>query len=305
MNRSSKASSLRDLLERPRPGLLCGVYDGLSARLAERAGFDALWASGFCISASKRIPDVGLITMTEHVLASTEIDRASSLPVVADVDDGFGDAVNVTRTVRAYEAAGIAAICLEDNRHPKRSSLYTGVERSLVSASEFAAKIRAAKSAQTDPGFVVIARTESLVAGLDLDEALRRAGLYADEGADLILVHATDRTPARILEFGSRWKRDVPLVAVPTTYPGVPADDLFRAGYRLVIFANQGMRAAVSAMSKVFRRLVETRSGAAVEADIASLGEIFTLVDLDEVKRIEAEFAASADARREESRGED
>jgi len=285
-----RTTALRRLLERPRATLLCGVYDGLSAGLAERAGFDALWASGFCISAARRLPDVGLLTMTEHLAATREIHDATGLPVVADVDDGFGDAVNVTRMVRAYESAGVAAVCLEDNAHPKRNSLFAELGRRLVSAEAFAAKIRAACAARTDPDFAVIARTEAMVANLGIDEALRRATAYAEAGADMVLVHSKDRDPANILEFPKRWTGGKPLVAVPSRYPQVSADELHQAGYAMVIFANHGMRAAVAAMDRVFRTLVETRTLESVEGDIASLEDIFPLVGFDEFQRIEARF---------------
>lgn len=285
-----RTTALRALLQRPRATLLCGVHDGLSAGIAERAGFDALWASGFCISASKRLPDVGLITMTEHLAATREIHNATALPVVADVDDGYGDAVAVTRMVREYEAAGIAGVCMEDNAHPKRNSLYAELSRRLVDADAFAAKIRAAKETQRDADFTVIARTEALVADLGLDEAMRRATAYADAGADMILVHSKDRDPVNLFEFSTRWKGRCPLVAVPTKYPQVSADELHRAGYVMVIFANHGMRAAVAAMDRVFRTLVETRTLESVEGEIASLKDIFPLVGFDEFQRIEARY---------------
>lgn len=286
-----KSGKLRASLERPRAVLIGGVYDGLSSALAERAGFDGVWASGFCISTSKKLPDVGLVTMSEHLAATIEINRATSLPVVADVDDGFGDAINVTRMVREYEAAGIAAVCLEDNHHPKRNSLYGGLARKLVSAEEFVIKIRAAREARIDPAFVLIARTEALVAGMGLEEALRRGKAYAEAGADMVLVHSKEPDPALILQFGAQWGRSVPLACVPTTYAGATVPDLYAHGYRLVIFANQGMRAAVRAMDRVFRRMVEAQSPSAVDGEISPLKEIFDIVDMDGVRRLEDRLA--------------
>jgi phosphoenolpyruvate phosphomutase len=288
----NKTKALRRLLERPRATLVGGVHDGLSAGLAEQAGFDALWASGFCISASKRLADVGIVTMTEHLAATREINRASDLPVVADVDDGFGDAVNVTRMVREYEAAGVAAICMEDSRHPKRCSLFGELRRQLATSDEFASKIRAAKAAQRDPDFVVIARVEALIADLGVDEALRRARVYAAAGADMVVVHSKDPDPTKIREFGTRWDGGLPLVAIPTKYPQMSASDLYEAGYRMVIFANQGLRAAISAMDRVFRRMVETGVLTSVEGEVAPLSQIFDLVGFDEVGQIEARFPA-------------
>ncbi len=295
----NKRAHLRQRLRGAQPLILAGVYDGLSARIAERAGFEGLWASGFCISASKCLPDVGLLSLHEHLAATTSIHAASDLPVIADVDDGFGDAINVVRVVREYEAAGITGICLEDNQHPKRNSLYPGLDRKLVDSDTFARKIEAATATRRDPDFLVIARTEALVAGLGQDEALRRATAYAEAGADLILVHSKASTPAPILEFGRRWRLAVPLAAVPSTYPDVTAEELGAAGYRLIIFANQGMRAAVAAMDRSFRRMATTRSLATTEPTVSPLSEIFALVDYEEINRLSARYIGPAPRERE------
>ncbi|MCY1064726.1 AMP-binding protein [Nannocystis sp. RBIL2] len=286
----SARAELRRLLAGPRPLVIAGVSDGLSARIAERAGFFGLWASGFAISASKCLPDVGLITMHEHLTATAAIVAAARVPVVADIDDGFGDAINVVRAVREYEAAGVAAVCLEDNQHPKRNSLYAGLDRKLVDCEVFARKIEAARDSRRDRDFVIIARTEALVAGLGQAEAYRRARAYAEAGADVVLVHSKATTPAPILEFGRRWDSPVPLAAVPSTYPGVTEDELFAAGYRLIVFANQGLRAAVGAMERTFRALATTRSLTAVEAEVSPLSDIFALVDYEEINRLNARY---------------
>jgi len=286
----SRAARLRELLTADRPLILAGAHDGLSARIAERAGFAGLWAGGFGICASKCLPDVGVISMHEHLTASAAIHGATSLPVLADVDDGFGDAVNVVRTVREYEAAGIAGVCLEDNQHPKRNSLYAGFERSLVDAELFARKIAAAVATRRDPAFVIVARTEALVAGLGLAEARRRAHAYARAGADVVLVHSRASSADEILEFGRAWDMDVPLAAVPSTYPGVTVDDLFAANYRLIVFANQGLRAAARAMDRAYRSMAETRSLTAVEDSVSPLREIFAIVDYEAVTRISARY---------------
>lgn len=291
----TRAAELRRLLTGARPLIVAGAHDGLSARIAERAGFNGLWAGGFGICASKCLPDVGVISMSEHLLASAAMHEATTVPVIADVDDGFGDAVNVVRTVRAYEAAGIAAVCIEDNQHPKRNSLYAGFDRQLVDADLFARKIAAAVASRRDPAFVVIARTEALVAGLGMDEARRRAHAYARAGADMVLVHSRASTADEVLEFGRRWEIDVPLAAVPSTYPAVTAEELFAAGYRLIVFANQGLRAAARAMDRAYRVMVDAGTLAAVEDTVSPLREIFALVDYEEVTRISARYIDPTD----------
>jgi phosphoenolpyruvate phosphomutase len=289
-----KTTQLRRLLALDRAALAAGAHNGLSARLAERAGFDAVWASGFEISASHAVPDANILTMSEALDAARDIAAgAARTPVLADADNGFGNAVNVRRAVRDYDAAGIAGICIEDNAYPKRCSFYTGVGRDLVPVEEHAGKIRAAVEARQDPHFTIVARTEALIAGLGMDEALARARAYAAAGADAILVHSKSKDGAEILEFGRRWPRDAaPLVAVPTTYSHVHATDLHDAGYRLVIFANHGLRAAVRATAETLAKLRRCGQAAAVEPDIAPLDTIYDLVNVQELRREEAAYIA-------------
>src|SRR5438477_6750830 len=186
----NKAQSFRKLLNRPETVVLAGAHNALSAKLVEQAGFEAIWASGFEISAAWGVPDASTLTMTENLDVVKQISDAVSIPVIADGDTGYGNAINVMRTVEAYEQAGIAGISLEDNIFPKRCSFYTGVQRELVSIEEHAGKIRAAKAAQKNPDFTVIARSEALIAGLGMEAAILRAGAYAQAGAGAILVHS-------------------------------------------------------------------------------------------------------------------
>ena len=189
-----QAKRLRELLSRDGPIVVAGAHSGLSARLVELAGFDAIWASGFEISAAYAVPDANVLTQTETLAAAREMADATKIPVIADCDNGFGNAINVIRTVRDYEAAGIAAICIEDNVFPKRCSFYEGVRRELAGIEEHARKVRAAKDARRTEEFAVIARTEALIAGWGMDEALARAHAYADAGADMVLVHSKQKT---------------------------------------------------------------------------------------------------------------
>src|SRR5512147_780732 len=192
---------LRRLLERPGVALAAGAHDALSAKLAEEAGFDAVWASGFGISAVQALPDANILTLTETLEAVRRICDAVTVPVVADCDNGWGNAINVMRTAAEFERAGAAGICIEDNDFPKRCSFYAGVRRDLVPAEEHARKIEAATAARRDRGFAVIARTEALIAGLGIEEALRRARAYADAGADAVLVHSKSSDFAELSAF--------------------------------------------------------------------------------------------------------
>jgi phosphoenolpyruvate phosphomutase len=286
-----KAGQLRERLRRNGAVVAVGAHDALSARLIERAGFDAVWASGFAISAAQfALPDANVLTMTENLEIIRQMNRATNLPVVADIDNGYGNAVNVMRTITEYEAAGVAAISIEDNIFPKRCSFYSGVQRELVSIEEHCGKIRAAKRAQRSPDFMIIARTEALIAGWGMEEALQRAQAYADAGADAILIHSKAPTAAEVTEFARRWSRDTPLVVVPTTYASTPLQALEAAGFKVVIFANHPVRAAITAMKDTLAMLRREGTASLLDPHIASLEEVYELVGVSELQAAEQEF---------------
>ncbi|MFQ5777675.1 MAG: isocitrate lyase/phosphoenolpyruvate mutase family protein [Terriglobia bacterium] len=285
-----KAAQFRQLLARDKPTLLVGAHNGLSAKLIEEAGFDGVWASGFEICAARGMPDASVLSMAEYLEVARQINDATELPVVADCDNGFGNAINVMRLVRLYEKAGIAGISIEDNVFPKRCSFYATVRRELESVDEFVGKIRAAKETQKSPDFVVIARTEAFIAGWGLEEALKRGRAYADAGADLILVHSKLSTPEEIQAFAERWDRPTPLAVVPTIFKQATAQELYQLGCRLVIFANQGLRAAVKAVQVTLAELRQAEFPAAVDDRIAPLEDIYQLVGVQELKTHEEQF---------------
>lgn len=290
----TKPAKLRVLLKRPGAVPVVGAHDALSAKLIEVAGIPVIWASSFTVSAAQRaMPDVNLLTMTENLEVARYINDAVSVPVIADCDNGYGNAINVIRTVEEYEKAGVAGISIEDNVFPKRCSLYPGVRRELATVAEHAGKIRAAKRAQRDPDFVVIARTEALIAGWGMPEALKRAHAYADAGADMILVHSKAPTAGEVLEFMRLWDRDTPIVVVPTLYPSVRFEELEAAGVKLVIFANQVLRGAVKGMQSTLAVLAETRHLETVAPHTVPLEAIYQLVGVSEFKAYEAEFLPS------------
>ena len=285
----SKSAALRALLAAPGPIVIAGAHDGLTARLVEQAGFHGVWASGFEISASHGVPDASILTMSEMLTASRLMTEAVGIPVIADCDTGFGNAINAIRTVRAFEAAGIAGLSIEDNIFPKRCSFYPGVKRHLTDIEEQALKIRAAVDAGS-PDFVVIARTEALIAGWGLEEALRRGRAYADAGADAILIHSNQSTLDDVARFAGEWDRLTPLVCVPTTYKTASVDELARRGFKMVIFANQGLRAAIRAVQETLAALRQAGSAASVDDRIVPLAEVYRLVNLNELKTNEREY---------------
>jgi phosphoenolpyruvate phosphomutase len=285
----SSAAALRRLFASPGPIVLAGAHDGLSARLVEEAGFNGVWASGFEISASHAVPDASILTMTETLDATRRMCAATGIPVVADCDTGFGNAINAVRTVQAFEAAGAAGICIEDNIFPKRCSFYPGVKRQLTDVDEQALKIRAAAEAGSRD-FVVIARTEALIAGWGLEEALRRGRAYADAGADAVLIHSSQSTVDDVARFAGEWDRLTPLVCVPTTYHTATVDELARIGFKMVIFANHGMRASIRAVQGALRTLRQAGAASAIDDRIVPLSEVYRLVNLDGLKADERAY---------------
>ncbi|MBF0254433.1 MAG: isocitrate lyase/phosphoenolpyruvate mutase family protein [Candidatus Omnitrophica bacterium] len=289
----NKSTLFRKLLKTRRPVLLSGAHDALSAKLTEEAGFDAVWVSSFGVSAAMRLmPDANVLTMTEMLETAKGINDAVGIPVIADCDNGYGNVHNIIRMVREYERAGIAGVSIEDNPFPKKCSLYPGERPDLVDADEMAGRIHAAKQTQSHRDFFVIARTEALIAGLGMDEAMNKALKYEAAGADAILIHSRQKSPAEIREFCRRWKSAgrVPLVAVPTKYPGITSKELYRTGIRVVIFANQALRASVSAMQKTLKTMKDADSVQAAESSIAPLSEIFRLVGQPQLEANEKRY---------------
>ena len=272
----TKAQNLRSLLGSSAFIRAVGAHNGLTAKLAERAGFEAVWASGFEISASHALPDASLLTMTQFLDAAEAMNAATSLPVIADCDTGFGGPLNVAHAVRSYERRGIAGICVEDKVFPKVNS-FAAITHELLPADEFNRKIRAGKSAQATGEFLIVARTEALVAGFGMDEALARARAYRAAGADAILVHSKSREPGQVLEFATRWDEGAPLIAVPTTYGSVHEKELQEAGFSMVIYANQGIRAAIRSVNSALAVLADAGRGEAVESQIVPISEVFDL----------------------------
>ncbi len=292
-----KAKKLREMLNQPGMIVLAGAHNALSAKLVERAGFEAVWASGFEISAAWGVPDASFLTMSENLEVARQISDAVSIPVIADCDNGFGNAINVMRTVEEYEQAGIAGISIEDNIFPKRCSFYTGVQRELVPVEEHVGKIRAAKAAQKSSDFVVIARTEALIAGLGMEEALNRARAYAHAGADAVLVHSKSKSFDELKAFSQLWfadqgagKRACPLVIVPTTFPSVTVPELEAAGFKVVIFANHAVRASIKAMKETLTTLRQKATIQAVSERIVPLEEVYDLMGVEELKAREKQF---------------
>lgn len=266
-----------------------GVYDGLSARIAAAAGFEALYASGGAIARSAGIPDLGLLTLTEVLARLREIVDATTLPVIADADTGYGNALNVYRTVREFERLGVAALHLEDQVTPKKCGHYAG--KQLVPTEEMLGKLRAAQEARRDPGLVLIARTDArAVEGLN--GAIRRGNAYAAAGADLVFVEAPEsEDELRAIARGVKAPLLVNMFQGGRT-PLVAPAALAAMGYRVMIVPSDLQRAAIRALQEAAAAIRQTGTAAGLGLRLAGFDERDAVVDLAAWQQREQRYAA-------------
>jgi phosphoenolpyruvate phosphomutase len=253
-----------------------GVYDGLSTLVAESGDVDFLWLSSFCVSASLGRPDAGVLDASEMATLVRTVATTTHHPVVVDMDSGYGDALKVSMATRMIAQSGASAVCIEDNPLVKRSSLYDVDDRVLATVDEHEERLRAARGGLV-AGCKLIARTEALVAGMGVAEALDRARRYVDAGADAVFVQATKPDEGQeLLEFARKWAGRTPVFIAPTRYPALGVEDYAAAGISHWIFANQAIRAAYRAVDTTIREVEKARTGPAPRLDdhIASVGEI-------------------------------
>ena len=280
----SKSRMLRKKLESNSIVKVGGAFDAMSAKLVETSGFDAVWAGSFAISATHALPDASILTMTEFFDAASSMASTCEIPIIADCDTGYGGPSNVTHMVKKYESAGISSICIEDKTFPKQNSLLENGKNDLLSEKEFVAKILSAKQARNDKDFLIIARVEALISGAGMNEALKRATAYENAGADAILIHSKQKTPDEIFEFADSWKGSVPIVVVPTTYDSVKISELSLHNVKMIIFANQTLRASHLAMTKLLREMVDTEHISTIEQELSTMQDIFNLQEMYDIK---------------------
>jgi 2-methylisocitrate lyase-like PEP mutase family enzyme len=281
-------TTFREILGKKRLVEAMAAHSPLSAMLAAEAGFDAIWASGFELSAMYGVPDVSVVSMTQHLdMTRAMVDR-SGLPVVADIDTGFGNAINVGRTVRCLERAGASAFQLEDQTFPKRCGHFEG--KDVIPAREMVQKIKAAVDARKDRDVMILARTDAR-AVKGLKDALDRANAYREAGADMLFVEA----PQSVEE----------LAAIPREVPGIhicnmvfggktpllPREELAKMGYAGIIYANAALQASILAMQNVLGHIKRTGSTAGVENAIAPFKDRQRVVNFDRYKDLGRSYA--------------
>ena len=267
---------------------LMEAHDGLSAAIAERAGFRGLWASGLSIACSLGYRDANEASWTQVVDAVERIVDSTELPVLVDGDSGFGNFNNARLLARKLRQRGAAGVALEDKGFPKMNS-FVGDQHPLADVDEFSGRLRAVKDTVGDD-LVLVGRIEALIAGHGMDEALMRAHAYADAGADAILIHSRKSVADEILAFTAAWRNRLPVVIVPTKYYRTPVSAYRDAGISTVIWANHAMRAAIAGMRRICGRIVAEESIAGIEGEVATLDEVFGLLRYAELAEAEARY---------------
>jgi carboxyvinyl-carboxyphosphonate phosphorylmutase len=293
--RPGGAVRLRALLDSGRTIVAPGAFDPLSARLVEEAGFPAVYMTGFGTSAALiGRPDVGLLTMTEMAGNAGRIAACVDIPVIADADTGYGNPLNVIRTVGAYEAAGVGGIHIEDQVAPKKCGHLEG--KLVIPAEEMAEKVRAAVEARTQPEFVIIARTDArAVEGLE--RSLQRGRMYREAGADALFIEAL-ASEAEAEEAVKAFP-GVPLLfnwAEGGKTPPISLERVKELGYRIVIFPLSTLLAAAGAMRRILREIAQAGTPAAAMRELPAFAEFVDFIGLPEVREAEQRYSVRAAA---------
>jgi phosphoenolpyruvate phosphomutase len=285
---------LRALLDPTRLDFIMEAHDGLSARLVEEAGFPAIWASGLAISSALGVRDNNEASWTQVLEVAEFMADATQVPILMDGDTGFGNFNIFRRVVRKLEQRGIAGVCVEDKIFPKTNSFLRDGLQPLATPDEFCGKLKAGKDAQLDPDFVIVARTEALIAGWGVEEALRRAEAYRLAGADAIIVHSASSRPDEVFAFLKEWAGRHPVILIPTKYYATPTEQFEQRGVSALIWANHLLRSALTAMQQTAAKIAKERSILGVEESIAPLSEVFRLQGDDELRTAEQRYLTAA-----------
>ena len=290
-------TTFRKLLDRPGCVVAPGVGECLAARLVARAGFEAVYMTGFGTGVTRLgQPDVGLLTMSEMVDNASRIAEAVyPLPLIADADTGYGNPINTRRTIREYEKAGVAGVHLEDQDWPKRCGHLAG--KRVIPAADMVAKIKAGCEARRDADFVIIARTDA-IAVEGLESALERGEKYREAGADIVFIEAP--VGREQVERVANHFKGVPLLynmAASGKTPDIPAEELGKLGFKLAIFPNYVMLAAIPAIEHMLGELKKTGTIGPLRGQMADFKKFTEIVGLPDIQKLEARYGVAEDRR--------
>lgn len=256
-----------------------GIYDPLTAKLAELHGFQAAWVSGFCVSTSLFIPDENYMQINQYATRIADIKKASSIPLIVDCDEGYGNLDNTFELFEKLVNIGVEACCIEDNVFPKMNSFkLKPLRHGLLQVKEvFAEKLYLLR--KKFPHLFLIARTESLIVGESIEKAIERAKLYKESGADLLVIHSRSKTVEDFSIIAREWGFPQDLVVIPTMGQDVCYEDLSLLGYKVIIFANQLLRNAICNMNILFNKMRCDTSITELNTNSVSMEYIFNLID--------------------------
>jgi 2-methylisocitrate lyase-like PEP mutase family enzyme len=293
MSRDKRAA----LASRMKKGALVvapGIFDMISAKIADRLGFECLYVTGYGTVASHLgLPDAGLATYSDMVARVAQMAKLTATPLIADADTGYGGLLNVRHTVQGYEAAGACGIQLEDQEFPKKCGHMLG--RRVIDAEDMAAKVRVAVESRSDPDFLVVARTDARTT-LGLDEALRRAERYLEAGADVLFIESPESVE-EMRRIGERF-RGVPLLANMVEggrTPLLDAKALHEIGYRIAIFPGLGFLAAGAALEAAYKALQAAGSSEDMPVPLYDFKRFSALMGFDDVTEFDRRWRSGSD----------
>ena len=293
-----KTTQLRNMLMSHELEFLMEAHNGLSAKIAEEAGFKGIWGSGLSISAQLGVRDNNEASWTQVLEVVEFMSDATKIPILLDGDTGYGNFNNMRRLVSKLEQRGVAGVCIEDKIFPKTNSFLRTEAQPLADVDEFCGKIKAGQDTKLDDDFNIIARVEALIAGWGLKEAVKRAEAYRLAGANGILMHSKISKPDEILAFMKEWgerSKTCPVVIVPTKYYSTPTNVFREANVSVCIWANHLMRSAVSAMQKTAKTIFEEQSLISIEDKVVTVKEVFRLQNDHELEEAEKLYLKVAD----------
>ena len=294
-----KTTQLRNMLNSSELEFLMEAHNGMSAKIAEEAGFKGIWGSGLSISAALGVRDNNEASWTQVLEVVEFMSDATSVPILLDGDTGYGNFNNMRRLVTKLEQRGVAGVCIEDKIFPKTNSFLRTEVQPLADMDEFCGKIKAGQDTKLDDDFIIIARVEAMIAGWGLGEAVKRAEAYRLAGTDGILMHSKISKADEILAFMKEWgerTKICPVVIVPTKYYSTPTQVFRDANISVCIWANHQMRAAISAMQKTTETIFKEQSLINIEDKVVSVKEIFRLQNDSELESAEKLYLTVADA---------
>ncbi|WP_444626228.1 isocitrate lyase/phosphoenolpyruvate mutase family protein [Flavobacterium columnare] len=278
---------IKEKLKKGNKIFLGGAHDVLSAKIIQNVGYDGVWLSGLGVSVAKKgLPDASIVTPTEIMEICRNITSVTDVPIILDMDSGYGNAVSAYYYAKEFERCGIKGLCIEDNLFPKCNSFYNAEDKQLESIENMVAKIKSIKSAVSSD-FVVIARNEGLIVGLPLEEVVKRSKAYVNAGVDALVVHTANWEV--LMKFLEIWNDEIPLVIIPTKIPEIPQDTLLKY-FNIIIHANQLLRASIKASEQIMSKILAEGLSFESELQISTMSEVFVYNEMEKLTELENQF---------------